>query len=71
MVQMKEIETAAQALCVQLRFVKVLGPNDLENAFSAMTKGRASGISGLASALFFAHRGRTADLAAKIRLSSD
>jgi putative tryptophan/tyrosine transport system substrate-binding protein len=65
--QMEEMEAAARALRVQLQFVKVPGPNDLENAFSVMTRDRASAFIVLASSLFFAQRGRIAELAAKSR----
>jgi putative tryptophan/tyrosine transport system substrate-binding protein len=39
--QMKEIEVAAQVLGVQLLPVEMREPSDLENAFAAITKGRA------------------------------
>jgi hypothetical protein len=38
---MKEIELAARALGLQIQPVELREPNDLENAFSAMAKGRA------------------------------
>jgi putative tryptophan/tyrosine transport system substrate-binding protein len=47
--------------------VKVSEPNDLENAFSTMIKGRANGLIPLAGANF-TYRGQIADLAAKSRL---
>jgi putative tryptophan/tyrosine transport system substrate-binding protein len=67
-VQMKEMEAAARALGMQLRPVKVEGPNDLETAFSVMTRGHASAFIGVTSSMFFSHRGRIADLAVKSRL---
>ena len=42
-------------------------PNDLENAFSAITKGRPSALIAL-TGTNFTYRGRIADLAAKSRL---
>src|SRR5262245_4286307 len=66
-VQMKEVEVAARALGIQLQIVKVLQPNDLENAFSAMTKGRANALIAL-TGTNFTYRGRIADLAAKSQL---
>jgi putative tryptophan/tyrosine transport system substrate-binding protein len=65
--QMKELEVAARALGVQLQTVKVSERNDLENAFSAMTKGHASALIAL-TGTNFTHRRRIADLAAKSRL---
>jgi putative ABC transport system substrate-binding protein len=65
--QMREVEVAARELGVQLQIVKVSEPNDLENAFSAMIKGRANGLIPLAGANF-TYRGQIADLAAKSRL---
>jgi putative tryptophan/tyrosine transport system substrate-binding protein len=67
-VQMKEMEAAARALGIQLQPVKVDGPNDLDNAFSAMTGGHASALIQLAAPMFFVHRGRIVDYAAKSRL---
>jgi len=66
-INMKEVEVAARALGVQLQIMKVSEPNDLENAFSAMTKGRASALIAL-TGTNFTYRGRIADLAAKSRL---
>jgi putative ABC transport system substrate-binding protein len=65
--QMREVEVAARGLGVQLQIVKVSEPNDLENAFSTMIKGRANGLIPLAGANF-TYRGQIADLAAKSRL---
>jgi putative ABC transport system substrate-binding protein len=67
-VQMNEMEAAAPALGVQLQPVKVDGSNDLETAFSEMTRGHASAFIGVTSSMFFFHRERIADLAAKSRL---
>ena len=66
-VQIKEVEVAARALGIQLQIVKVLQPNDLENAFSAMTKGRANALIAL-TGTNFTYRGRIANLAAKSQL---
>jgi ABC-type uncharacterized transport system substrate-binding protein len=68
--QLKELEAAAAALGLQLQPVEVRGPvpNDLENAFSAITKARSSALIGLLSPAFSIHRGRIAELAVKNRL---
>src|SRR5262245_230800 len=66
-VQIKEVEVAARALGVQLQIVKVSKPIDLQNVFSAMTKGRASALIVL-TGTNFTYRGRIADLAAKSQL---
>ena len=65
--QMREVEVAALGLGVQLQIVKVSEPNDLENAFSAMTKKRANGLIAL-TGTNFTYRGQIADLATKSRL---
>src|SRR5206468_1680591 len=67
-VQMKEMEAAAQALAVQLRIVKAMGPNDLQNAFSAINRGHANALISLTSPTFLRDRGRIVELAAKNRL---
>ena len=64
----KEAEGAARALGVQLQLVKVGAPNDLESAFSAMTRGRTDALIVLPSAMLFGERRRIVDLAAKHRL---
>jgi len=63
-----EIEAAARALGVQLQPVEVRGPDDLENAFSAMTRGRAGAFIGLTDTRFGGNRNRIAELSAKNRL---
>ena len=68
--QLKEIDAAATALGLQLQTVEVRGPepNDLENAFSAITKARSSALIGLLSSRFSNNRERIATLALKNRL---
>jgi putative ABC transport system substrate-binding protein len=67
-VQMKEMEVAARALGVELQPVKIEGQSDLETALSVITKGRATALTGLTSPVFFFHRERIAQFAAKNRL---
>lgn len=66
--QMKEIEVAARAWGLQPQPVEVQRPDDLDNAFSVMTKGGAGALIMLQSPLFPSERARIADLAAKSRL---
>ena len=65
---LKEAEVAARALEVQLQFVEVRGPADIDRAFSDMTHARAGALTALASAALFNERGRLMGLAAKNRL---
>jgi putative ABC transport system substrate-binding protein len=65
---LREAQAAAQALAVKLQPLEVRSPNDLEDAFAAMTRGRANGLLVLPHPFTFAHARRIADLAAKRRL---
>ena len=68
---MKEYETAARALKIQLQSLEVRGPNpDLEGAFQAATKGRASALITVRNLLLLRYPKRIADLAIKNRLPS-
>jgi putative ABC transport system substrate-binding protein len=64
-----EIQRAARSLRVQLQIVKVSGVEDLEPAFSAMTSQRAQAVIPVSDTMFFFHRRRLIDLAAKHRLA--
>ena len=65
---LKETQRAAQLLGVQLQVVEVRDGSELEGAFAAMTRGRAGAFINAPDELFFAHRRRILDLAAKSRL---
>jgi putative tryptophan/tyrosine transport system substrate-binding protein len=65
---LREAQAAAQALAVKLQPMEVRSPNDLEDAFAAMTRGRVNGLLVLPHPFTFAHARRIADLAAKRRL---
>ena len=69
-VQIKEVEVAARALGLQLQPLEVRESNDLEKAFSAITSGRAGGLTGLTNPTFTAFQGRIAELAVKNRIPS-
>jgi len=67
----KEYEAAAPALKIQLQSLEVRGPNpDLEGAFQAAAKERASVLITVRSTLLLRYPKRTADLAIKNRLPS-
>ena len=53
---------------MQLQFVEARGPEDLDRAFSDMSRARAGALTGLPSSMFFNQRRRLVDLAAKNRL---
>ena len=62
------MELAAGAFKVQLQYLDVLDPKDIETAFRAASKGRADAVLVLASPVFISHRTQIADLAVKNRL---
>jgi putative ABC transport system substrate-binding protein len=62
------VESAAQALKLQLQILEVREPNDFDSAFGAAKKGRAGAVSTLASAFLGGHRQKLADFAEKSRL---
>jgi putative tryptophan/tyrosine transport system substrate-binding protein len=64
----KEMEPAARALGVQLQYVDVLGPKDIETTFREARKGRADAIVALANPILESARTQVAALAANSRL---
>jgi putative tryptophan/tyrosine transport system substrate-binding protein len=71
--EMKETEAAGRAMGLELQPVEMprsAGSNDLENAFSTISKGRANGVIGLSSPEFSLHARRIAELAVRHRLPS-
>ena len=65
---LKETELAAGALKVQLQYLDVLDPKDIETAFREASKGHADGVLMLQSAVLNSQRKQTTDLAIKSRL---
>jgi putative ABC transport system substrate-binding protein len=65
---LKEIESAARPLALQPRPYKVGGYEELDEAFTAMTRNRASALLVLPDSLFYVHRARLGDFALKTRL---
>jgi ABC-type uncharacterized transport system substrate-binding protein len=64
----KESEVAAKALRIQVQPVQVQSPDDFENAFLTITKGRAGALLILRSPLVRTHATRIMDFAEKRRL---
>ncbi len=60
-----EIRAAAQVLGMTLQSVEVRGPDDVDRAFLAMTKGRAEGLVTFSDPVIGLHERRIADLAAR------
>ena len=65
---LKETESVARHLRVEIQFLEVKGPNDIDRAFRAATKGRANGLVVPSAGFFAFHRKRIIDLAEKNRL---
>jgi putative ABC transport system substrate-binding protein len=63
-----EVELAARAFKVQLQYLDVLDPKDIETAFRAASNGRADGVLVLNSPVFASSRTQVVDLAMKSRL---
>jgi putative ABC transport system substrate-binding protein len=64
----KEIESAAQTLKTKLQFVPAAGPNDLDLAFTAMTKERPDALIVFPSPMLYGQYSRIVDFAEKNRL---
>ena len=65
---LKETELAAQAFAVQLQYLDVMGPKDIDTAFQVASKGRADAVLVLAGPVLTPQRTQVVDLAAKSRL---
>jgi len=65
---LKETELAAGAFGLQLQYLDVQGPKDIELVFRAASNGRAHAILVLSSPVLFSKRKQVSDLAAKNRL---
>ena len=66
--QVKEIQIAAQPLGVQIQTVQIQNPDDFENAFLTITKGRPGALLVLRSSLFRTHALRIKEFAEKRQL---
>jgi putative tryptophan/tyrosine transport system substrate-binding protein len=65
---LRETESAAQALRLQLQLVRAVGPGDLDGAFVTMTREHADAVIQLPSPMLFGEHKRVVELAAKSRL---
>ena len=65
---LQEIELAAGSFGVQLQYLDVLVPKDIETAFRAASKGRADAVLVLTNSVFNSYQKQLVDLAAKSRL---
>jgi len=65
---LQEAEAGARTLGVQLQLVEVRGPDELDRAFSTMTRERAEAVFVFPSSVLFNERRRIVDLAARHRL---
>ena len=65
---LREVDLAAGALKVQLQYLDILDPKDIESAFRAAGKGRADAVLLLNGSAFISHRTQIAELAVKSRL---
>jgi ABC-type uncharacterized transport system substrate-binding protein len=66
--ELREIETAAHGLGLQLHALAVRHPDELDSVFAAMTREGAEALIALADAVFWNHRSRVVALAAQYRL---
>ncbi|MSP40655.1 MAG: ABC transporter substrate-binding protein [Deltaproteobacteria bacterium] len=64
----KETEPVARFLRIGIQSLEVKGPDDIEGAFRAATKGRANGLMVPGGGFFAVHRKRIIDLVTKNRL---
>jgi putative tryptophan/tyrosine transport system substrate-binding protein len=67
-VQLKASEAAARSLGVRLQALKVERPDDFGTAFAAVQKNRAEALIISSSPLFYTHRARLVEFAAKHRI---
>jgi ABC-type uncharacterized transport system substrate-binding protein len=65
---LKETELAAAALAVQLRYLDVISPKDIETVFQHAAQEHADAVLVLASPVLNSHRSEVAELAAKNRI---
>jgi putative ABC transport system substrate-binding protein len=65
---LREINLAADAFGVQLQYLEVGGPKDIDTVFRAASKGRADAVLVLGNPTLFSQRRQLADLAIKSRL---
>jgi putative ABC transport system substrate-binding protein len=67
---MKDVKAAARALGLELQLLEARGPSEFDGAFAAMTRERAEALFVVSEAMFYLHRARLAELAARNKLPS-
>ena len=67
---LRETELAAGALRVQLQYVDIRSPEDIETAFQEANKGRADAVLVLGNVVVTSHPKQFVELAAKSRLAA-
>jgi putative tryptophan/tyrosine transport system substrate-binding protein len=67
---LRELDPMAKELGVQLQLLEAQTPSDLDNAFSTVGKGRVDALAVWAFPMFFTHREKILDFAAKSRVAS-
>ena len=65
---LREVDLAAKAFGLQLQFLDVRDPKDIETAFRAASKGRADGVLVLTAAVLVSRRTQVVELAVTSRL---
>jgi putative ABC transport system substrate-binding protein len=65
---MQATRTAATTLAIQLQVLEAAGPEKIEPALAAITKGRPDALMVFGDAMFFSHREKIVSLVAKQRL---
>jgi ABC-type uncharacterized transport system substrate-binding protein len=65
---LREVNTAARVLGVQLQVLEARGPDQFEPAFVSMVRGQAAALLTLTDSMFWLHRRRLAELEARHRL---
>ena len=65
---LRQLNTAARVLGVQLQVHEARGPEQFEPAFAAMARGRADALLTVSDSMFWLHRRRLTELEAKYRL---
>ena len=64
----RDVKVAARSLGVQLQLLEVRGPDEFDGAFAAMAKERVGALLVVPDSMFFLHRTRLIDLAARSSL---
>jgi len=64
----EEVERAARALGLELKFAGALGPEEINRAFEGVARWRADALLIMTDPVIFPHRRRVTDLAARFRL---